>query len=167
MKKMMKWAAVSVLAAAIMVPSLASAAEMKTMVDYSKVAVVMKDGQSLVPLRQVAESLGYQVTWTKSAIVLTKNVMMPSMESMKGNMEDKSDKNDMNEMADKNDMKDMKTMPYKVSIMLGSKNIWVGMDKKMLTYAPISIKNKAYVTKECVEMYLANPMTEMMMTEKM
>ena len=88
MKKMMKWAAVSVLAAAIMVPSLASAAEMKTMVDYTKVAVVMKDGQSLVPLRQVAESLGYQVSWTKSAIVLTKNVMVSSKESTMKDMKD-------------------------------------------------------------------------------
>jgi hypothetical protein len=157
MKKMMKWTAVSVLAAAIMVPSLASAAEMKMMVDYTKVAVVMKDGQSLVPLRQVAESLGYQVSWTKSAIVLTKNVMVSSKEST------------MKDMKDMSDMNEMKAAPYKVSIMLGSKNVWVGMDKKMLTYAPVTIKNTAYVTKECMDMYIANPMMDMTMTmtEKM
>jgi hypothetical protein len=161
---MSKLAAASLLAVAIMVPGVAGAAGMTMKADNGNVTVVEKDGQSLVPLRQIAESLGYSVMWTKKSIVLTKSIMMETKEPV---MEDKATAGsmDMKEMNESKAMnKEMSGTPYTVTVMPGSKNAMVGMDKKMLTYAPTYIQDKAYVTKAFVDMYLASPMR---MTEPM
>ena len=55
--------------------------------DYTGIQTMMKDGTELVPLRQIAESLGFKVTWQAetSSIVLAKMMMED-----KGMMDDKS-----------------------------------------------------------------------------
>lgn len=146
MRKIMKCLTVSMLATALMVPGLVSAADMKTKVDYSKVTVVQKNGESWVPLRQVADSLGYSVKWNKMGITLTMKMMMDE------DMDKEMDK-EMNGM-------EMKPKPYTITLMPGSKTLMIGMDKVMLEDAPIVMKYTTYVTKAFIETYLANPMME-------
>lgn len=150
MNKMVKMMAVSLLAASLLVPGLASAAEMQMKVDYSKFSVIEKDGETWVPLRQIANSLGYTVMWSKTAgITLTKELMMEEM------MEEMKDM-EMKEM----EMKEMEMMPkvYMITLMTGKKDFMVGMDKRMLMHAPMIMKNTTFVTKDFIEKYLVNPM---------
>jgi hypothetical protein len=134
MKPWKKWTAVSVIAFSLVMPGFAHAEDMmmKTF-NYTGVETVMKDGKDLAPLRQVAESLGYKVTWNDmdSSIALSK---LPKMDDKK-----------------------MDTS-YSVTIKIASKTIMVGTTEKMLDYAPTIIKDKTYVTKEFVDMYLLNDM---------
>ncbi len=149
-KTKMKWIAASLLAAVMLVPGFASAADMKAKVDYSGVVVMQKGGQDWVPLRQIAKSLGYEVMWDKMGkVTLTEKMMMEPMSEMEA-----KDGESMN-------MNEMKPQPYMVSIMIGKKEFMVGMDKMTFAYAPIVMKNTTYVTKSFVEKYLLKPMTMM------
>ncbi|WP_167747211.1 stalk domain-containing protein [Cohnella luojiensis] len=136
MNKKMKTMAVSLLAACLMIPGFASAAEMNMKVDYSKFMMVEKNGETWVPLRQIASSLGYTVTWSKmEGIMLTKKAMMQDVKDM-----------------------DMMAEVYTITLMPGHKDFMVGMDKMMLMQAPIVMKNTTYVTKDFIETYLVTPM---------
>ncbi|RED55108.1 stalk domain-containing protein [Cohnella lupini] len=154
MNKTMKTVAVSLVAAAIMIPGFASAADMMTKVDYSKFNVVQKNGESWVPLRQIAQSLGYSVHWSKmDGIMLTKK-MMDEMMPEKDMMDDMDMKNDMDTMGDMDKIPKM----YSIVIKPGQKEFMIGMDKMMMMKAPMLIKNTTYVSKEFVETYLLNSM---------
>lgn len=69
MNKFQKVTGLSILTLTLLAPGWAGAEEMKDMksmkmmADYSKVSVMMKDGMELVPLRSIAEPLGYRVQW--------------------------------------------------------------------------------------------------------
>ncbi len=155
MNRTNKTIAVSLLAAALMIPGLASAAEMTMKVDYSKFMMVEKNGETWVPLRQIAESLGYTVNWSKAnGIMLTKKEMMEDMKDMES-------KEDMKDMKDMKDMEDMEMMPkvYMITLMPGHKDFMIGMDKMMLMQAPMVMKNTTYVTKDFIEKYLITPTT--------
>ncbi|WP_373233251.1 stalk domain-containing protein [Cohnella sp.] len=141
MNKTIKMMAVSLLAASLLIPGLTSAAEMSMKVDYSKFTMMEKNGETWVPLRQIAKSLGYTVNWSKAdGITLTKEIMMEEMKDM--------------------EVKDMEMKPkmYMITLMPGNKDFMVGMDKMMLTHAPMIMKNTTYVTKDFIEKYLVNPM---------
>ncbi|RTE11313.1 stalk domain-containing protein [Paenibacillus whitsoniae] len=116
-----------VVACTLALPALANADEMmnKNSYDYTGVTTMMKDGMELVPLRQVAESLGYQVWWmgeTRS-ITLSKTMM-----DDKGMMQDKSMMDDKGMMKDKTMMDDKGMMQDKS--MMGDKGMM--QDKSMM-----------------------------------
>lgn len=152
MNKFVKLTAVLSIALTLLAPGFASAEPMmKTKVDYGKVEVMMKDHMELVPLRQVAESLGYLVTWDgmDRSVTLTYGKMTEkTTDSM---MTDKSMEPNMEENS-------MKDMAYTVKIQIDSKKLMVGMSENMLSYAPVIINDKTYVTKQFIDMYLASPM---------
>jgi hypothetical protein len=68
MKRWKVWVAASALSMVVAAGSGAASAEemMAAKPDYSKVDVMMKDGMDWVPLRQVAEDMGYTVTWNET-----------------------------------------------------------------------------------------------------
>lgn len=138
---------VGIVACTLALPTLASADEMMAKkYDYTGIQTMMKDGTELVPLRQIAESLGFKVTWQAetSSIVLAKMMMED-----KGMMDDKS------MMEDKNMMKDKSMMTgSSIVIQIDSMTIKAeGMDG-MLMYAPMLINSMTYVPKAFVDMYL-------------
>ncbi|MDR6554194.1 stalk domain-containing protein [Paenibacillus qinlingensis] len=120
-------------------PTFASAEEMMAKsYDYSGIQTMMKDGTELVPLRQVAESLGFKVTWLDEAhsIVLAK-------------MGDMGMKDDKGKMEDKGMMKGQM-----FSIQIDSKMITVDGIEGMLMYTPMLIGSMTYVPKSFVDTYL-------------
>jgi len=137
MNKLTKIAATTVLTLTLLAPGLAAANEMKAMVDYSNVKVVTMGKVELVPLREIAEKLGYEVNWDAKThfIVLTCTKMGDSMM-----------------MADSKKM----GTKYTVKIKIGSKKVTVDMAEKMISNAPTIMSSKTYVSKAFVEMYLAN-----------
>lgn len=150
MKRMMRWMAAAALALTIAVPGVGAAANdmgMKAKVDYNKVDMMMKDGMELVALRQVAESLGYVVTWNdmERSVTLTRSMMGMTDTGM-------PDKN----MTDKNMMDKSMMDMYTVKIVIGSKTATVAMKENMLAYEPVILDNKTYVSKAFVDMYLAD-----------
>ncbi|MFC4810637.1 hypothetical protein [Paenibacillus sp. GCM10023250] len=164
MSRSLKRAIAPALALAVMVPAMAYAADMNgeagmtAKVDYSQVTVMKKDGHELVPLRQIAMSLGYGVNWTKQAVVLTRT-------GMTGAGMQNADMNDMKDMKEMKDMKDMtsgmsdssamKPQPYMVTLMPGSTRVMAGMAAKTADYAPVVIMGRTYVTKPFVDTFLA------------
>jgi hypothetical protein len=152
MNKLTKLAASTLLALTLLTPGLAAADDMKAMVDYSKVDIMKKDNMDIVPLRQLAETLGFNVTWNgmDRSITLT-------LGSMTGDTMDSSMMSDKNKDDKKMDG-DMKSTTYSITIKIDSKNAMVDMKDSMLTFAPIIINNKTYVSKDFIEMYLANQM---------
>jgi hypothetical protein len=131
MKAWKKWTAVTMITCTLALPGLANADDMmKQTYNYSGVPTVMKDGMELAPLRQVAEFLGFKVTWNDMdrSIVLTK---MPMMD---------------------NKMMDMSSAI--TTIKIDSKTAMKGSMEAMLSYAPIIVNDMTYVNKEFVDMYL-------------
>lgn len=127
-------------------PTLASAEEMMAkQVDYSGIQIMMQNGNELVPLRQVAELLGFKVTWQEEtrSIVLTK-MMMGDM----GMMDDKK-------MDDKAMMGDKSMMAGStIAIQIDSMRINSAGIDGMLMYAPVLINSMTYVPKAFVDSYL-------------
>lgn len=182
MKGFQRWTAVSAIALTLAVPAVAAADEkgmMTAKIDYSKADVMMKDGMELVALRQLAESLGYTVTWddTERSVTLTSGMTMgggdKGMTDKQMNDKDMTDKSMTDTgMADKSmtdkGMADMgmtdKSMAdmYTVKITVGSKTATIAMKEQMLTYAPVIVDNKTYVTKTFIDMYLAEHAMMMM-----
>ncbi|SFJ51759.1 Copper amine oxidase N-terminal domain-containing protein [Paenibacillus sp. UNC496MF] len=160
MNKSLKRAIAPALALAVMVPAMAYAAAMNgdsgmtAKVDYSRVTVMKKDGHELVPLRQIAMSLGYSVDWTKQAVMLTRTGMM-GMGMQHSDMKDMNDMTDTSDMSEMTDMPGMKPQPYTVTLMPGSTRVTAGMAAKTADYAPVVIMGKTYVTKPLVETFLA------------
>ncbi|MGG1554466.1 stalk domain-containing protein [Paenibacillus ferrarius] len=116
-----------VVACTLALPALANADEMmnKISYDYTGVTTMMKDGMELVPLRQVAESLGYQVSWMGETRSITLSKML--MDD-KGMMQDKSMMDDKGMMQDKSMMDDKGMMQDKS--MMGDKGMM--KDKSMM-----------------------------------
>ncbi|WP_171629285.1 stalk domain-containing protein [Paenibacillus plantarum] len=147
---------VGVAACTLALPTFASAEEMMAKsYDYTGIQKMMKDGTELVPLRQVAESLGFKVTWQDA----THMIVLAKMGD-KGMMEDKSKMGDKGMMEDKNKMDDKGMMEDKMmkghtfSIQIDSKTIIVDGMEGMLMYTPMLIDSMTYVPKSFVEMYL-------------
>jgi hypothetical protein len=148
MKNWKRWTAASVLALTIAMPGFANADDMMAKkFNYSGIETVMNDGMDLAPLRQVAESLGFKVTWND----MDRSILLNKVPSMDGKMMDK--KTEDKPMADK-----MMDMGYSVKIQISNKTIMVGAKENMIAYAPMIINDKAYVTKDFVDMYLLNEM---------
>ncbi|MGO4496345.1 stalk domain-containing protein [Paenibacillus sp. 2RAB27] len=147
---------VGVAACTLALPTFASAEEMMAKsYDYTGIQTMMKDGTELVPLRQIAESLGFKVTWQDDThmIVLAKMGDMGMKEDKmmddKGKMEDKSMMDDKGMMEDKNMM-----MGHTFSIQIDSTMITADGKEGMLMYTPMLIGSMTYVPKSFVEMYL-------------
>ncbi|XEC95881.1 stalk domain-containing protein [Paenibacillus tarimensis] len=92
MKKIQKIAAVSVLTFTLLAPGFAAAETSKdmAMIDYSKVRVIQMNGMELVPVREMAKSLGYSVKWNQreKSVTLTYSMMMKDKMTEDGMMED-------------------------------------------------------------------------------
>ncbi|WP_261304501.1 copper amine oxidase N-terminal domain-containing protein [Paenibacillus andongensis] len=139
MKRWKKAMVVSLVACTLALPGLASAEEMMAKkFNYSGIETMMKDGTELVPLREIAESLGFKVTWDGETRSVT---LMKSMTEDKGMMDDKT-------------MKDMVTMGNTFVIQIDSKTIKAGMMDNVLMVAPTILNDKTYVPKELVDTYL-------------
>ncbi|NOU99593.1 stalk domain-containing protein [Paenibacillus planticolens] len=155
MKKWMKKTiAVSMTVGTLALPSLTHAEEMMMpKFDYSGVETITKDGSELAPLRKIAESLGFQVTWNEMnrSITLMKSMMMDDKKMMdeKSNMQDKT-------MMDKN-----MDMGGAITIQIDSQTFLVGMKKEMLMVAPTIVNDMAYVPKEFIDTYLLKEMKMM------
>lgn len=156
MKKWKKGIVITLAACTLAIQSLASAEEMMMKkFDYSTVTTMVMDGTELVPLRQIAESLGFKVTWDNEtrSIMLTKMMMED-----KGMMEDK--KMDDKKMDDKSMMEDktmkdnMMAMNNSFILQIDSKNIKVAGMEDMLMYAPSIINDMTYVPKAFIDTYL-------------
>jgi hypothetical protein len=146
MKPWKKVIAVTIVACTLSLPSLVSADEMMMpKFNYSGVETITKDGSELAPLRQIAESLGFKVTWNgeNRSVTLTKPMMM-MMDDKK--MEDKT-------MKDKNI-----DMGIVYTIQIDSKTIQVGGMEGMLMVAPMIVNAMTYVPKEFVDTYLMKEM---------
>jgi hypothetical protein len=160
MKKWAIWSTTALIAAAIVVPGAVSAADisgvndMKPMYDYSKVEVMKKDGMDLVPLRAIAESLGYQVQWnnTDRSVTLTKGDTGMDGMTDKPMMDKPVAEKLMTDkpMTDKPMMMD-KTM---ITVKVDSKTVSVNGMEKMLMSPVMIMNDKTYVSKELVDMYL-------------
>jgi hypothetical protein len=139
-----KWTAVTMLTFCLAVPGFVNAEEkMVPNFNYTGVETVMQDGMEQVPLRQVAETLGYKVIWNDLDRSITL-AMAPKMD---------------NKMMDDKKMEDkMMDMGYSVMLKIDSKTIMVGKMEKMLSYSPMIINDKTYVTKDFVDMYLVDSM---------
>ncbi|WP_240421781.1 copper amine oxidase N-terminal domain-containing protein [Paenibacillus periandrae] len=134
MKTWKKTMVISLAACTLAIPSFASAeAMMMKKYDYSTVTTMMKDGAELAPLRQIAESLGFKVTWNGEprSITLTK-VMMEG-------------KGMMNNMMARGDT---------FVLQIDSKTIKVGGMDEMLMSAPSIIDDMTYVPKAFIDTYL-------------
>ncbi|MGN7764392.1 stalk domain-containing protein [Paenibacillus sp. 22594] len=168
MNPLKKAAAISTLSLALILPGIAQADNTKPMdsgmnsnkessimmdskmMDNSKQNGMMMNGMMMmndmayVPLRLLAETLGYTLTWNGAdqSITMTYMGMKQSMD-MDMSMTDKTNET-MNDS-------------YMVKVMLNSKDIMIGMDKKMLAHAPMSMGGITYVTKEFINMYLLAP----------
>lgn len=130
----------TLVACTLAIPGLASAEEMMMKkFDYSKVTMKKKDGVELAPLRQIAESLGYKVTWNGKARSVTLMKMMMEDKTM---MEDKA-------------MMDM-TMEDTFVIHIDKKTIMVGGMNEMLMNAPAFVNGTVYVPKAFIDTYLLN-----------
>ncbi|OAS24395.1 hypothetical protein A8708_09270 [Paenibacillus oryzisoli] len=137
---------VGVVACTLALPTFASAEEMMAKsYDYAGIQTMMKDGMELVPLRQVAESLGFKVTWQDD----THSIVLTTMDG-KGMMEDKNMMDDKGMMEDKD--KSM-MMGHTFHIQIDSKKITADGKEGMLTYSPMLIDSMTYVPKSFVEMY--------------
>jgi hypothetical protein len=147
MNKLTKMAASALLTLTLLAPGLATAEDMKEMVDYSKVDIMKMDNMDIVPLRQLAESLGFKVAWSS----MDRSITLTQGSTMGHTMEDST-------MNDKKMEGDMKSMPYAVKIQIDSKKAIVGMKDSILTFTPMIINNKTYVSKDFIEMYLAQQM---------
>lgn len=161
MRTMKSWKKViltGIVVCTLALPTLASAEEMMAkQVDYSGIQTMIQNGTELVPLRQVAELLGFKVTWQDEtrSIVLTK-MMMGDMGTVgdkkmedKSMMEDKSKLDDKAIMGDKS-MMDGTTIVIQIDSMKMKSS---GMDG-ILMYAPMLINSMTYVPKAFVDTYL-------------
>lgn len=140
MKRWEKAMVISLIACTLALPGLASAEEMMAKkFNYSGIETMMKDGTELVPLREIAESLGFKVTWNGEtrSVTLTKMMMEDS-----GMMEDKTMK------------ENMMVMGNTFVIQIDSKTIKVGMVDDMLMFAPTILNDMTYVPKELVDTFL-------------
>ncbi|MBM7565840.1 stalk domain-containing protein [Paenibacillus sacheonensis] len=149
MIKMKRTIAASVLAMALLVPGIAEAKDMMPMETKSSTMMEqdkMMDMNNVVPLRMFAETLGYKIMWDMKDRSITLTYMGTDM-----NMGMNAEK----EMSDKSPM--MMSDRYTIKLMLDSKAIMVGMDKKMLKQAPMLMNGKVYISKEVVTMYLLAP----------
>lgn len=145
--KTWKKAMVITLAACILsLPSLAGAEEMMMKkFDYSTVSTMTKDGTELAPLRQIAESLGFKVSWNEGARSVTLTKMM---------MEDKGMMDD-NKKDDKAMMDDKTMMAGNTFVLqIDNKSIKVGGTDDMLMFAPSIINDMTYVPKAFIDTYL-------------
>ncbi|NOU75261.1 hypothetical protein GC098_28380 [Paenibacillus sp. LMG 31458] len=145
MKRWKKAMVVSLVACTLALPGLASAEEMMAKkFNYSGIETMMKDGTELVPLREIAESLGFKVTWNgeNRSVTLTKMMMED-----KGMMDDKK-------MEDKTKNESMMKMGNTFVIQIDNKAIKVDMMDEMLMFAPTILNDKTYVPKELVDTYL-------------
>lgn len=142
---------VSLIACTLALPGLASADEMAAKkFNYSGIEMMKKDGMELVPLREIAESLGFKVIWNGEARSVTLTKMM--MED-KGTMDDKK-MDDKSVMEDKTMNESMMKMGTTFMIQIDSKVIKVGMMDDMLMFAPIILNDMTYVPKELIDSYL-------------
>jgi len=151
MNKIKKWTAVSALSFSLLIPGLAHAEDMKpmgsntgsgmgmTMGMSDNTDMMMKNGKAYVPLRMLAETLGYQVMWNKDDKSITLKYSGMGMGMM-----DKSNNNMMKDM-------------YTVKIMVDSTKVMVGMDTMMLDNAPTFMNNHVYVPKDFIAKYLLTP----------
>lgn len=142
---------VTLVACTLALPGLASAEGMMAKkFNYSGIETMMKDGTELVPLREIAESLGFKVTWNGEArsVTLTK-IMLED----KGMMDDIK-MEDKGMMEDKTMKENMMTMETTFVIRIDSKTIKVGMMDDMLMFAPTILNDMTYVPKELVDTYL-------------
>ncbi|MCY9669167.1 copper amine oxidase N-terminal domain-containing protein [Paenibacillus alginolyticus] len=145
MKRWKKAMVVSLVACTLALPGLASAEEMMAKkFNYSGIETMMKDGTELVPLREIAESLGFKVTWNgeNRSVTLTK-MMMEDKEMM-----------DDKKMEDKTKNESMMKMGNTFVIQIDNKAIKVDMMDEMLMFAPTILNDKTYVPKELVDTYL-------------
>jgi hypothetical protein len=145
MKTWKKAMVVSLVVCTLALPGMASAEEMMAKkFNYSGIETMMKDGTELVPLREIAESLGFKVTWNgeSRSVILTKMMMED-----KGMMDDKK-------MEDKTKNESMMKMGNTFVIQIDSKTIKVGMMEDMLMFAPTILNDMTYVPKELVDTYL-------------
>ncbi|MFD0696035.1 stalk domain-containing protein [Paenibacillus sp. GCM10027628] len=146
-KKMM---VVTMVACTLAIPAWANAEEMMApKFNYSGIETMNKDGVELVPLRQVAEALGYKVMWNgeNRSVMLTKMRMEDGKTMDDKKMEDKK----MDDMT----MKDgSMSMMDSIAIQIDSKTIMIGKMEAMLMSAPTIMNDKTYVSKEFVDMYL-------------
>ncbi|SDO82414.1 Copper amine oxidase N-terminal domain-containing protein [Paenibacillus sp. yr247] len=146
MKTWKKVMAVTMVACTLAFPTFVSADDMMMpKFNYSGVETITKDGNELAPLRQIAESLGFKVTWNDEnrSVTLTKPKMIDDISMM----DDK--KTEDKTMKDKN--MDMGTV---ITILIDSKTIKVGGMEDMLMVAPTIVTDKTYVPKEFVDTYL-------------
>lgn len=145
MKTWKKAMVASLVICTLVLPGMASAEEMMVKkFNYSGIETMMKDGTELVPLREIAESLGFKVTWNgeSRSVILTKMMMED-----KGMMDDKK-------MEDKTKNESMMKMGNMFVIQIDSKTIKVGMMEDMLMFAPTILNDMTYVPKELVDTYL-------------
>lgn len=150
MKTWKKAMAITMVACTLAIPSLASAEEMMTKkFDYSQVTTMMKDGAELAPLRQIAESLGFKVTWNGEIRSVTLTKMMED----KGMMDDKK-MNDKDMKDDKTTKDNMMAIGSTFVIQIDNKTIKVGGMDDMLMYAPAIINDMTYVPKAFIDTYL-------------
>ncbi|QHW31122.1 hypothetical protein GZH47_09825 [Paenibacillus rhizovicinus] len=153
MVKMKKALAVSVLSVALLIPGIAQAQEMGSMEPKSDTMMeqsAMMDMKELVPLRMFADTLGYSIMWNKDdrSITLTYMGMNMGMSSMMGAVEDMQMSNQPQMSMDDR---------YTIKLMLDSKVIMVGMDKKMLKQSPMLMHGSVYISKDIVTSYLLAP----------
>lgn len=142
MNKWALWMTTAIVGAAIAGSGSAWAADMKGMYDFSKVEMIRHEGAELVPLRKVAESLGYTVRWNEQdrTVVLMKGSMQGSATET-GSM-------DMMGM-------DMKAKEMSgITVAIDSNRITVnGMEKELMSPAMLWM-DTAYVSKDLVVDYL-------------
>ncbi len=148
---MKKWKIILVAALLTMliaIPTMANAEEME-MMDYYKDAIMVKQGmKEYVQLKQMAESLGYELMWNgmERSITITYKGMAEDMMMDDKKMDDK--------MADDKMMDDPMMSMYKIKIVIGSKMIMVNDEKKTLMVAPIIKSGRTLVTKDFIDTYM-------------
>ncbi|MCY9660720.1 copper amine oxidase N-terminal domain-containing protein [Paenibacillus chondroitinus] len=149
-----KGMAVTMMVGMLALPNLINAEEMMVPKDnYSSIETVTIDGNELAPLRKVAESLGFQVTWNDMTRTVT---LMKSMQDKK-TIEDKKMMDDKN-MQDKTMMDKSMDMDGKIMLHIDSKAITVGSMEEMLMVAPTIVNDMTYVPKAFIDTYLLNKM---------
>lgn len=160
MLNMKKAIAASVLATALLVPSIAEAKNMMPMTPKSGAMMdknMTMNTDNLVPLRMFAETLGYKIMWNMADRSITLTYMRKDM----GTDMDMGTSTDTNTgMGTEKGMTDQASMmsgTYAIKMMLGSKSIMVGMDTMMLEQAPMLMDGKVYISKEVVTKYLLTP----------
>jgi|GEM_PF-2504102 len=127
---MNKWTmgiATAIIGSVIAASGAASAAEsMQAKYDYSQIEMMQHNGAELVPLRKIAESLGYQVTWNNEdrTIRLMKGGMPQQMGSQEMMQKDMT--------AAGMDSKEMGQMGGKDMGQMGSEDMAEGMTGGMM-----------------------------------